>query len=115
MLMSIVVPTASATEASSWLATPNSGQMVAMLPVEADGVARLGYGQMPLKGLVKALTEATEGRVLRLDQTWEDKTAPGTWPKAGPATSVSKEMITVGKEGKTSQRPLYIELVLQDG
>jgi hypothetical protein len=88
--------------------------LVAMLPVEADGVARLGYGQMPLKGLVKALTEATEGRLLRLDQVWDGDSAPGTWPKSGAATAVSKEMITVGKEGKTSQRPLYMELVLHD-
>lgn len=88
--------------------------LVAMLPVDADGVARLGYGQMPLKGVVQALTDATEGRLLRLDQAWDGDTAPGTWPKAGPAPAVSQETITVGKEGKTSQRPLYIELVLQD-
>jgi hypothetical protein len=88
--------------------------LVAMLPVEADGVARLGYGQMPLKGLVKALSEATEGRLLRLDQVWEGATAPGTWPKSGASTAVSKETITVGKEGHTSQRPLYMELVLED-
>ena len=34
MLMMIVVPTASATAASSWLAMPNIGQMVLMLPVQ---------------------------------------------------------------------------------
>src|SRR5204862_3569670 len=58
--------------------------LVAMLPVEAEGVARLGYGQMPLKGLVKALTDATDGRLLRLDHPWDGDTAPGTWPKGGP-------------------------------
>ena len=34
MLMMIVVPTASATTASSWLAMPNIGQIVSMLPVQ---------------------------------------------------------------------------------
>jgi hypothetical protein len=34
MLIRIVVPTASATAASSWLAMPNIGQMVLMLPVQ---------------------------------------------------------------------------------
>ena len=32
--MMIVVPTASATDASSWLAIPNIGQIVLMLPVQ---------------------------------------------------------------------------------
>ena len=45
-------------------------ELVAMLPVEADGVARLGYGQMPLKSLMKALREKTDGRILRIDDTW---------------------------------------------
>jgi hypothetical protein len=85
-----------------------------MLPVEADGVARLRYGQMPLKGLVQALTAATEGRILRLDQPWKGNSAPGTWRKGGAATAVSREKITVGKQGTTSQRPLYMEVVLQD-
>ena len=34
MLMMTVVPTASATVASSWLAMPNIGQIVLMLPVQ---------------------------------------------------------------------------------
>ena len=34
LLIRIVVPTASATLASSWLATPNIGQIVSMLPVQ---------------------------------------------------------------------------------
>src|SRR5918994_1646635 len=34
MLMMMVVPTASATEASSWFAIPNIGQIVLMLPVQ---------------------------------------------------------------------------------
>ena len=88
--------------------------LVAMLPVEADGVARLRYGQMPLKGLVQALTAATEGRILRLDQPWKGNSAPGTWRKGGAATAVSREKITVGKAGTTSQRPLYMEVVLPD-
>jgi hypothetical protein len=44
--------------------------MVAMLPVKASAVMRLKYGQMPLKSLIAALAERTEGRILRLDQTW---------------------------------------------
>jgi hypothetical protein len=82
--------------------------------VEADGVARLHYGQMPLRALVKALAERTEGRVLRLDEKWNGNTAPGTWDKSSPAAARSKEKITVGKDGKTSQRPLYMEFVLYD-
>ncbi len=88
--------------------------LVAMLPVEADGVTRLRYGQMPLKALVKALIEKTEGRVLRLDQEWHGNTAPGTWGKSGPKAALSEEKITVGKEGKTYERPLYMEFVLHD-
>ena len=34
MLINSVVPTASATDAISWLETPKSGQIVEMLPVQ---------------------------------------------------------------------------------
>jgi hypothetical protein len=89
--------------------------LVAMLPVEADGVARLGYGQMPLKALMRALGEKTDGRILRIDETWTNKKAPGTWKKQGLSASLSTEQITVGPAGKTSQRPLYMQLALRDG
>jgi len=89
--------------------------LVAMLPVEADGVTRLGYGQMPLKSLIKALNEKTEKRVLRIDDTWTNEMAPGTWKKQGLTASLSAERITVGPEGSTSQRPLYMELSMRDG
>lgn len=88
--------------------------LVAMLPVEADGVTRLRYGQMPLKSLMKALGEKTEGRILRLDETWSNDEAPGTWKKQGFRASLSAKKITVGAPGKTSQRPLYMQLVLRD-
>lgn len=89
--------------------------LVAMLPVEADGVARLRYGQMPLKSLMKALREKTDGRILRIDDTWTNNKAPGTWKKQGLSASLSTEQITVGPKGKTSKRPLYIALTLRDG
>jgi hypothetical protein len=88
--------------------------LVAMLPVEADGVTRLRYGQMPLKSLVTALGEKTEGRILRLDEKWEKNTAPGTWTKRGIKARLSTAQITVGAKGNTSQRPLYMELILHD-
>jgi hypothetical protein len=89
--------------------------LVAMLPVEADGVTRLGYGQMPLKAIMTALGEKTDGRILRIDDTWTAKKAPGTWKKQGLSASLSEEQITVGPAGKTSKRPLFMELALQDG
>jgi hypothetical protein len=89
--------------------------LVAMLPVEADGVARLRYGQMPLQSLMKALREKTDGRILRIDDTWTNNKAPGTWKKQGLSASLSAEQITVGPKGKTSKRPLYMELILRDG
>jgi hypothetical protein len=89
--------------------------LVAMLPVEADGVTRLRYGQMPLKSLLTALREKTEGRILRIDEAWTNNKAPGTWKKHGLSASLSAEQITVGPAGKTATRPLYMELQLQDG
>src|SRR5262249_35617254 len=50
--------------------------LVAMLPVEADAVKRLRYGEMPLKSLVSALKQSTQDRLLQLDQAWVDNTAP---------------------------------------
>lgn len=88
--------------------------LVAMLPVEADGVARLRYGQMPLQSLMKALREKTDGRILRIDDTWTNNKAPGTWKKQGLSATLSSEQITVGPKGKTSKRPLYMELTLRD-
>jgi hypothetical protein len=89
--------------------------LVAMLPVEADGVTRLRYGQMPLKSLMKALGEKTEGRILRLDEPWRGNKAPGTWKTLGIKAARSTETITVGAGNSTSQRPLYMALSLQDG
>jgi hypothetical protein len=89
--------------------------LVAMLPVEADGVTRLGYGQMPLRSLMQALREKTGGRILRIDEKWTNSKAPGTWNKQGLCASLSTEQITVGPKGKTSKRPLYMELSLRDG
>ena len=89
--------------------------LVAMLPVEADGVARLRYGQMPLQSLMKALREKTDGRILRIDDTWTNNKAPGTWKKQGLSAALASEQITVGPEGKTLKRPLYMELTLRDG
>ena len=89
--------------------------LVAMLPVEADGVTRLGYGQMPLRSLMTALNERTEKRVLRIDDTWTNKKAPGAWKKQGLSASLSAEQVTVGPKGNTSTRPLYMELSMRDG
>ena len=89
--------------------------LVAMLPVEADGVARLRYGQMPLKSLMQALGEKTEGRILRLDQSWRNNRAPGTWKALGIRAALSPETITVGAGDQTSERPLYMELIMRDG
>ncbi len=89
--------------------------LVAMLPVEADSAARLRYGQMPLKSLMKALREKTDGRILRIDDNWTNNRAPGTWKKQGLSASLSSEQITVGPKGKTSKRPLYMELTFRDG
>ena len=88
--------------------------LVAMLPVEADGVKRLGYGQMPLRSLVAALREKTAGRILRLDDTWPDDTPPGQWDGPVVSARVSKTGITVGRADASSQRKLYMEFVVED-
>src|SRR4029453_18529688 len=88
--------------------------LVAMLPVEADGVKRLGYGQMPLKSLVTALETRTNGRILRIDHAWKANAPPGTWPRGGASAVQSPSTITVGKPGATSNRTLYMECVVRD-
>jgi len=55
-------------------------ELVAMLPVESEGVKRLKYGEMPLTSLVQALTKKTSGRLLRLDEDWQNGVAPGSGP-----------------------------------
>jgi hypothetical protein len=92
----------------------NHPGLVAMLPVEAEAVKRLGYGEMPLASLVKALVARTDGRLLRLDDTWARATAPGTWDQPLVKTTLTDERLTVGKEGATSQRPLYMEYGVRD-
>lgn len=89
-------------------------ELVAMLPVEADAVKRLGYGEMPLQSLVTALSTSTQGRVLRLDETWQNSKPPGSWKKGLRRARVSAEKIVVGKEGETTERPLYIEYTVRD-
>jgi hypothetical protein len=88
--------------------------LVAMLPVEADGVTRLGYGQMPLKSLVTALDARTSGRILRVDHAWKANAPPGTWTRGGAAAAQSPATISVGKPGATSSRTLYMECVVRD-
>jgi hypothetical protein len=70
---------------------------------------------MPLKSLMQALRDKTDGRILRIDEKWTNSKAPGTWKKQGLSASHSAEQITVGPTGKTSKRPLYMELTLRDG
>jgi len=88
--------------------------LVAMLPVEAEGVTRLGYGQMPLRSLVKALRDQTQKRVLRVDEKWPKGKPPGTWTRPGASARLSQRTITVGKTGATKKRPLYMEVVIPD-
>ncbi|HET9765698.1 MAG TPA: MBL fold metallo-hydrolase [Thermoanaerobaculia bacterium] len=92
----------------------NHPELVAMLPVEAEGVTRLGYGQMPLKSLVDKLHEHTSGRVLRVDKPWTGDKPPGTWTRPGAHAKRSKRTISVGKPDKLTQRPLYLEVVIPD-
>lgn len=88
--------------------------LVAMLPVEADGVTRLGYGQMPLRSLVAALRDKTSGRVLRIDEDWPANKAPGTWDGPGATARIAKEQVSVGRVEASSQRKLYMEFVVED-
>jgi hypothetical protein len=58
---------------------------------------------------------ATTSSILRIDDTWTNNKAPGTWKKQGLSVALFSEQITVGPKGKTSKRPLYMELTLRDG
>jgi hypothetical protein len=87
--------------------------LVAMLPVEAEAVKRLRYGEMPLKSLMEALMERTDGRILRLDEEWTNAKAPGIWAARLLQATADAETITVGKEGN-AERPLYMEYVIED-
>ncbi len=87
--------------------------LVAMLPVEAEGVTRLGYGQMPLKSLVDALHDHTHGRILRVDQPWPGGKAPAEWTRQRARAGQSKRTLKVGKE-KITERPCYLEVVIPD-
>lgn len=89
-------------------------ELVALLPVEAAAVKRLRYGEMPLQSLVKALTERTQGRILRVDEDWTNGKPPGTWGPNLNEAKLSVERITVGKEGETAERPLYMECTIMD-
>lgn len=88
-------------------------ELMAMLPVEADGVKRLRYGQMPLKSLIDVLRERTAGRLLRVDQPWTGK-PPGTWNRRGTRARLATRKLTVGKDDELSERPAYMELVIAD-
>jgi hypothetical protein len=84
--------------------------LVAMIPVEADGVKRLGYGEMPLKSLVAALGQRADGRVLQLDKSWPNGKCPGTWKNGLKAGQLAKERFQGGAAG----RRLYMEYTLKD-
>jgi hypothetical protein len=88
--------------------------LVAMLPVEADAVARLGYGEMPLQSLVKVLKERAQDRVLRLDDAWVANTAPGTWGGKLNQAKLSAETLDVIVKNKPAKRPLFMEYVIRD-
>jgi hypothetical protein len=89
-------------------------ELVAMLPVETEAVERLHYGEMPLRLLLEALAISTGGRVLRLDETWNKARPPGRWSSRLRRARASPEKLTVGGEGSTSERPLYLEYVIRD-
>jgi beta-lactamase superfamily II metal-dependent hydrolase len=89
-------------------------QLSALLPVEAAGVRRLGYGEMPLQSLVAALKARTGKRLLRLDEAWSGGRPPGTWTSGLESARLSAETITVETDSGTAQRPLYMEVTLAD-
>jgi hypothetical protein len=88
-------------------------ELVAMLPVDADGVKRLGYGQMPLRSLVAELKERTSGRLLRVDEDWDDGHSPGIW-NPGAAAREAKRTISVGDAAAPTERTLYLEFAVED-
>lgn len=65
--------------------------------------------------LLAAQVPRRPSSILRIDDTWTNNKAPGTWKKQGLSAALSSEQSTVGPKGKTSKRPLYMELTLRDG
>jgi hypothetical protein len=89
--------------------------LVAMLPVEAAAVTRLGYGQMPLGSLMTALRKKTSGRILRIDDSWtDDTTPPGTWDGPGATARRAARQFATGNADGSSARNLYMELAIDD-
>ena len=59
--------------------------LVAMLPVDEVQARKMGYGEMPLQSLQKAIKENADGRMLRLDDPWKKPSdVPGKWPSHLP-------------------------------
>ena len=85
-------------------------ELVAMLPVEKVAVDRLGYGEMPLKSLLKELEKRTNGRVLQLDKKWPGEKSPGTWNSGLVKARLAKEVFKKGADG----RALYMEYTVTD-
>lgn len=90
----------------------NHPELTAMLPVEAEAVERLGYGEMPVTSLMTALNERCDGRILQLDRNYTGSPHADDWKNLIRAV-VSKEEIRVGKV-KKGTRPLYIEYTIRD-
>jgi|ERR1043166_1330937 hypothetical protein len=76
----------------------------------SEVVKRLGYGEMPLKSLVAALGQQTDGRVLQLDETWSNGKCPGKWKNGLTAGKLAKDSFQGGAAG----RKLYMEYTLKD-
>lgn len=85
-------------------------ELVAMIPVEADAVKRLGYGEMPFKSLLRELEKRTDGRVLQLDKKWPGGKSPGIWNKGLAKAGLAREVFKKGADG----RALYIEYAVAD-
>jgi len=85
-------------------------ELVAMLPVEAIAVKRLGYGEMPLGALVEELEKRTSGRLLRLDKKWSGGDAPGIWRENMIKPQLAQETFSEGADG----RALYMEYTIKD-
>jgi hypothetical protein len=92
----------------------NHPDLVAMLPVEAEAVQRLRYGEMPLENLVATLKAKTQDRILRLDEDWPAGRAPGIWPPNLTAPVLSDEKLDVLTRGKPAQRPLFMAIAIRD-
>ena len=72
-------------------------------------------GAVWLPGPSGCSSTATTSSILRIDDTWTNNQAPGTWKNQGLRAAISSEQITVGPKGKMSKRPLYMEMTLRDG